>query len=129
MTAGVVPVVPTSFYTVSMFASVGQAVRMTFFNANNVSVGSATSPVAASGSGLQRVSVTRGTPASAVAIRVDAIGAGQCAGAALSMTSVLVPWAVGDGCQYAIVETEDRSVDRIMSDPWVNQSFTIKEVG
>lgn len=126
---GTVPGIPGQPVSASMFMASGMRVRLSFFTEAGVVVSSITSTPAPSGPVLQRVSVSGVIPANAYRIRLDAMGSGQCAGGSVSMTKAAPLWAVGDGCEYAIVEAEDKSVEVISANPWSNQSFTIKEVG
>lgn len=128
-TSNTIPCPPGVSVTGGIFASPGQQVRLTFFNSSNISVGSSTSPVAGSDPMLLRVTTSRVSPAATAMVRVDVIGAGRVAGASVSFTAQPVPWAVGDGCEQAVVDSESRDIDVITSDPWANQSYTIKEVG
>lgn len=126
---GTIPVIPGEPVSGSLFVSPGMSARLSFFTEPGVLVSSISSPVAGSGSLLKRVSVSGVVPSNAYRLRFDAVGSGQCAGASASMTPTAPLWAVGDGCENAIVEAEDKSVEVISSAPWSNQSFTIKEVG
>lgn len=122
--------VPTGTpYTASLYVSAGQQVRVSEFDS---SLGSAlrtvTSPSAV-GSGLTRVSVSGTAGAGTTALRVDVLGAGVCAGAALSLTPGLVPWGVGDGCEEAVVRDGGMSVTSLAYAPYAGQSYEVMEVG
>lgn len=129
-TAGYLPVPAGTPYTGSLFVSAAQSVRVSEFGADlGVTVRAVTSAPAPAGAGLRRVTVSSVASASTAALRLDVLGAGQVAGAALTLTSTVAPWALGDGCEQAVVDSESRDVEVMSRDPWSNQSFTIKEVG
>lgn len=114
--------------TAGIFASPGQQVRLMFSNIDYVSVGSALSP-SVTGTGMRRVTASRVAPAGTASVRVDVVGAGRLAGASLTMTPAPAPWALGDGCERAVVDAESRDVAVIAARPTSSQKFTIREVG
>lgn len=122
--------VPTGTpYTASLYVSAGQRVRVSEFNSSlGVTLRSVQSP-AAVGSGLTRVSVSSTAGAGTTALRVDVLGAGVSAGAALSLTPGLVAWGVGDGCEEAIVRDGGMSVTSLAYAPYAGQSYEVMEVG
>ena len=116
-------------YTASMYVSTGQQVRVSEFDPSlGSALRSVTSP-AGSGAGLSRVSVSSTANASTAALRVDVLGAGTCAGAALSLTRSLTPWGKGDGCEEAVVDSASMNVRVANSQGWADQAYVIKEVG
>ena len=116
-------------YTASLYVSAGQQVRVYEYDSSlGTSLATRLSP-AATGAGLSRVSVTAVATASTDALRLDVLGAGTCAGAAISLTRHLAPWGVGDGCAEAVVDTVSLDVSVVNRRGWAGQSFTIREVG
>ena len=116
-------------YTASLYVSAGQRVRVSEFDASLGTALTSRQSTAGSGSGLSRVSVTGTATASTDALRLDVVGAGVCAGAALSLTPGLVPWGVGDGCEEAIVRDGGMSVTSLAYGPYAGQSYEVMEVG
>lgn len=116
-------------YTASLYVSAGQQVRVYEYDSTLGSpLASRTSP-AATGAGLTRVSVTAVATVSTDALRLDVLGAGTCAGAAISLTPGLAPWGVGDGCAEAVVVDGGMSVTATGFGPYAGQSYEIMEVG
>ena len=116
-------------YTASLYVSAGQRVRVSEFDSTLSTTLRSVQSLAATGSGLSRVAVHSTAGAGTTALRVDVVGAGACAGAALSLTSRLAPWGRGDGCEEAIVESVTHDVTVVNRSGWAGQSFTVKEVG
>lgn len=116
-------------YTASLYVSAGQQVRVNEYDSTLGSpLASRTSP-AATGAGLTRVSVTAVATAFTDALRLDVLGAGTCAGAAISLTPAVAPWGVGDGCAEAVVRDGGMSVTATGYGPYAGQSYEIVEVG
>lgn len=116
-------------YTASLYVSAGQRVRVSEFDASLGTALASRQSAAGSGSGLSRVSVTGTATASTDALRLDVVGAGVCAGAAITLTPYLAPWGKGDGCEEAVVDSVSLDVSVVNRVGWANQSFTVKEVG
>lgn len=116
-------------YTASLYVSAGQRVRVSEFDASLGTALASRQSATGSGSGLSRVSVTGTATASTDALRLDVIGAGVCAGAAITLTPHLAPWGKGDGCEEAVVDSVSLDVSVVNRVGWANQSFTVMEVG
>lgn len=116
-------------YTASLYVSAGQRVRVSEFDQSLGTALASRQSAVASGQGLSRVSVTGTATASTDALRLDVVGVGVCAGAALSLTAGLVPWGVGDGCEEAIVRDGGMSVTSLAYAPYAGQSYELMEVG
>lgn len=116
-------------YTASLYVSAGQSVRVSEFDSSLGAVLASRTSSAGAGSGLRRVSVTATAAASTDALRLDVLGAGTCAGAAISLTPSLAPWGVGDGCAEAIVQGGGIGVTSLAYGPYASQSYEILEVG
>lgn len=115
-------------YTASLYVSAGQQVRVYEYDSSLGTALAARLSPAATGAGLSRVSVTAFATASTDALRLDVLGAGTCAGAAISLTRDLAPWGVGDGCAEAVFQ--DLSSD--VTAPWMgyaSQGYRVLEVG
>lgn len=118
-----------TMYTASLYVSSGQRVRVSEFDSSLGVVLTTRTSAAGSGNGLTRVSVTSVATAETDALRLDVLGAGVCAGAAISLTGDLRSWGVGDGCAEVIVDSESRDTQALEPDIWMNQKYVIKEVG
>lgn len=116
-------------YTASLYVSAGQQVRVSEFDQSLGATLVARTSAAATGAGLSRVSVTAVATASTDALRLDVLGAGTCAGAAISLTPGLAPWGVGDGCAEAVVRDGGMSVTATGFGPYAGQSYEVLEVG
>lgn len=116
-------------YTASLYVSAGQQVRvLERASAGGANVATRLSAVS-SGAGLRRVSVTATAAQAANLLILDVVGAGVCAGAAISLTPGLVPWGVGDGCEEAVVRDGGVSVTSLAYGPYAGQSYEVMEVG
>lgn len=126
---GYVAVPKGTVYTASLYVSAGQRVRVAEFDASLGTTLASRQSTAGSGSGLSRVSVTGTATATTDALRLDVIGAGVCAGAAISLTPRPVSWGVGDGCEEAVVRDGGISVTSLAYGPYAGQSYEVMEVG
>ena len=116
-------------YTASLYVSAGQQVRVIEReSASGTNVATRLSAVS-SGAGLRRVSVTATAAQATNLLILEVVGAGVCAGAAITLTPHLAPWGKGDGCEEAVVDSVSLDVSVVNRVGWANQSFTVKEVG
>lgn len=122
--------VPTGTpYTASMYVSAGQRVRVSEFDSTLGATLRSVESATVSGVGLSRVAVSSTAGAGTTALRVDVLGAGVCAGAALNLTRTPTPWGMGDGCEDAIVSGGGINVTSLAYGPYASQSYEILEVG
>lgn len=115
-------------YTASLYVSAGQQVRVSEFDSSLGAVLATRTSPAGAGSGLRRVSITAVAGASTDALRLDVLGSGACAGAAISLTPSLAPWGDGDGCAEAVIQNLSRDITA----PWMGfsgQNYRVMEVG
>lgn len=105
-------------------------VYISFWDAADQFISSASSSGSGSASSWSRLSVTRTPPVNAVRVAVYTNGAGRGAAPAVTWSESAFPWSDGQGCDKAVVSSMSR--DQVLAVPgstYSNVSFTVSEVG
>ena len=125
------PVVPGKPVTGSAYVrGAGMKVYISFWDAADQFISSASSSGSGSASSWSRLSVTRTPPANAVRVAVYTNGAGRGAAPAVTWSEGVLPWSDGQGCDKAVVHGVTR--DQVKAMPghtYSNIGFTVSEVG
>lgn len=114
------------------FAGAAPRLYLRFLNAAGGIVDNSARSTTVSGSGpLQRISHTATAPAGTVSVQLRVDDAAIVAAPALTFTSALTPWGVGDGCARSVVSgyTSEPSSASAWDESLSDISFTVTEVG
>lgn len=108
----------------------GMKVYISFWDAADQFISSASSSGSGSASSWSRLSVTRTPPVNAVRVAVYTNGAGRGAAPAVTWSDSALPWSDGQGCDKAVVSSSSRDLAVTgMNGTYSNLSFTVSEVG
>lgn len=108
----------------------GMKVYISFWDAADQFISSASSSGSGSASSWSRLSVTRTPPANAVRVAVYTNGAGRGAAPAVTWTDGVQPWSDGQGCDKVVVSSSSRDLTVTgINGTYSNLSFTVMEVG
>lgn len=108
----------------------GMKVYISFWDASDQFISSASSSGSGSALSWSRLSVTRTPPANAVRVAVYTNGVGRGAAPAVTWSDRVLPWSDGQGCDKAVVHGVTR--DQVKAMPghtYSNVGFTVSEVG
>lgn len=125
------PVIPGQPVNGSAYVrGAGMKVNISFWDAADQFISSASSSGSGSASSWSRLSVTRTPPSNAVRVAVYATGAGRGAAPAVTWSDKVLPWSDGQGCEKAVVSSMSRDqVLAVAGHTYSNVSFTVMEVG
>lgn len=126
------PTIPGLKVTAAAYVrGIGGAVGIAWYDSSGSSISTVYSTVTAGSSGSTRSSITAMPPANAVSFRVVANSAcTQVAWPSATWSDKLLPFADGQGCSRAVVQSASRNlVQAVPGATYSSVSFTISEVG